>query len=69
MKSIKVILILVSLIVILSACSVEIKEKQGCEKYDNRVKDDCKWCEDNGGRMFNRGFSGTECVFPPEISK
>ena len=52
----KLFLIIPVLAIILTGCSVEIREKH-------------RWCEDHGGRMFNRGFSGVECVFPPDNLK
>lgn len=35
----------------------------GCGVYSQYDLDE-KWCTEHGGRMFGRGFSGSECIFP-----
>jgi hypothetical protein len=65
MKKILLITILIGSALFLTACSISVDKKTGCERYTDLYKEDCNWCEDNGGKYMNRGFSGVECVFLP----
>jgi len=38
-----------------------------CSRFRTMLVDDCRWCEDRGGRYYGGGFGASQCVFPPAM--
>ena len=41
------------------------KQPTGCDRFKPYYAENCRWCEENGGRYFAGGWGSSECVFPP----
>lgn len=56
---------LVALLLVGAGCE-DLKEPIDCRRFVPSRQEDCRWCEENGGRYMSVTAYRTECVFPPK---